>query len=331
MALNRQSAINYNNECGYSQKAIGIIQMFVRARTVGYFDNQTVEAVYQMQQSPLYGFKAGVADGMVGPSTLGVMIMELEHVSRMSEAAVLKSYCYKINGQLINADKKPQSYVPPKSPAPTPIAPPPKNGVTDFLDEMIKNKPTWENTILGVVGTVASEALGKIEFEEQIKVWKSNGLGWAAGAIIQPLVWAYQGNTGDWGDKLLYGLGLFPPLGLAAGAVGIWKSIVDKRVLEKVDEIKADEPYHLARTIYPTATYHWTAQPEQCAYKIASMGGVAWQHPNGQWVFSKLEKNGKTVLTCDTKPKNAVKIVGPELPLRWSGSGFVWRNYKGGF
>lgn len=327
MALYKQSAIHYNKECGYSQKAIGIIQMFVNARTVGYFDNQTVEAVYRMQQSPLYGFKTGSADGMVGPATLGVMIMELEHVSRLSEAAVLKSYCYKINGKLINEDKKPQVYKAPKSPEP--IAPPQKNGVTDFLDEMIQNNPTWENTILGTVGTVASELLGNIKFKEQLEVWKVHGFGWAAGAIIQPLVWAYQGNTGDLGDKLLYGLGLIPPLGLAAGAVGIWKSIVDKKVLEKVDEIKAGEPYNLAKTLYPTATYHWTAQPEQCAQMIARKGGVAWQHANGQWVFSKLEKNGKTILTCDTKPKNAVKIVGPELPLRWAGDGFIWRKYKG--
>lgn len=115
MHLNRKAAINYNKACGYSQKAIGIIQMFVRAKTVGSFDNQTVEAVYEMQKSPLYGFKAGAADGMVGPSTLGVMIMELEHVSRMSEAAVLKSYCYKINGELKNPHKKPEVYTPPKS------------------------------------------------------------------------------------------------------------------------------------------------------------------------------------------------------------------------
>jgi hypothetical protein len=87
MSLNRNSAIQYNNWCGYSQKAIGIIQFFVKAGTVGYFDNQTVEKIYQMQQSPLYGFAPGSADGMVGPSTLGVMIMELEHVSRMTEAA----------------------------------------------------------------------------------------------------------------------------------------------------------------------------------------------------------------------------------------------------
>jgi hypothetical protein len=112
MSLNKISAINYNKACKYSQQAIGIIQMFVRARTLGEFDEQTVEAVYKMQQSPLYGFAPGSADGKVGPGTLGVMIMELEHVSRMSEAAVLRSYCYRIAGETKNPHKKPHVYKP---------------------------------------------------------------------------------------------------------------------------------------------------------------------------------------------------------------------------
>ena len=118
MSLNRPSAISYNNAIGYSQKAIGIIQMFVGARSVGYFDNQTVEAVYQMQ-SPQNGYTGG-ADGKVGPSTLGQIIIELEHLCRMQEAAVLMSYCYrdKRDGLLKNQEKKPQVYTPPKSPEP---------------------------------------------------------------------------------------------------------------------------------------------------------------------------------------------------------------------
>lgn len=112
MALNTESALAYNKACKYSQQAIGIIQTFVNAPTKGYFDVKTVEAVYKMQQSPLYGFQPGSADGMVGPSTLGVMIMELEHVSRITESAVLRSYCYKINGEIKNAHKKSQTYKP---------------------------------------------------------------------------------------------------------------------------------------------------------------------------------------------------------------------------
>lgn len=79
---------------------------------------------------------------------------------------------------------------------------------------------------------------------------------------------------------------------------------------------------------FRSATYYWEAHPEKAARRIAAMGGVAWQHQNGLWVFSKLEKNNKVILTCDTKPKNAIKILGPELLLQWNGYGFVWRTYK---
>ena len=114
MSLNKSSAISYNNAIGYSQKAIGIIQMFVGARSVGYFDDQTVEAIYKMQ-SPTNGYKIA-ADGKVGPSTLGQIIIELEHLCRMQEAAVLMFYCYrdKKDGKLKNQ----QVYTPPKSPEP---------------------------------------------------------------------------------------------------------------------------------------------------------------------------------------------------------------------
>ena len=97
MSLNKSSAISYNKGRGYSQQAITIIQFFANAKTTGQFDNQTVEAVYKVQKSPLYPFKL-VADGKVGPNTLGLIIMELEHAGRMSEAAILRSYPYTIQG-----------------------------------------------------------------------------------------------------------------------------------------------------------------------------------------------------------------------------------------
>jgi hypothetical protein len=104
---------------------------------------------------------------------------------------------------------------------------------------------------------------------------------------------------------------------------------VDDNVVKRVAEVAADEPHYLSKTIFPTVDYHWTGFPEACAQKIAQNGGVAWQHPNGLWVYSKLEKNGKTILTCDTKPRKAIKIIRPELPLQWNGSGYTWRTYNG--
>ena len=146
--LQTNSAIDYNKACNYSQQAIGIIQMFVNAPTKGYFEEKTVEAVYRMQQSPMYGFPAGSADGKVGPKTLGVMIMELEHVSRMTEAAVLRSYCYRINGETFNTHKKPHVYEPPSSTGDDdiiiledePIEPPLSHKEKDFPRDVYKNE-----------------------------------------------------------------------------------------------------------------------------------------------------------------------------------------------
>lgn len=213
----------------------------------------------------------------------------------------------------------------PNIPAPAPKpAPPQKNGITDNLDLMIEKDPTYKTTLINSGVFVASLGLGKIK-----QLGKLGGF--AASAIVQPLVWAAQGNTGDAGDKMLYALGLIPPLTVAAGLVGIWKGRMDDQVLDKLAQVVADEPSEYAKAIYPAATYGWTGQGSILAQKIAKDGGVAWQHPNGLWVFLKLEKDGKTILPCDYRPRNAVKILGPELPLNWTGNGFIWRSYKGGF
>ena len=97
MSLNTASAISYNQGRGYSQKATAIIQSFVNAKTTGVFDSQTVTAIYKLQQSPRYAFKF-TADGKVGPNTLGLIIMEIEHVGKASEGATLRAYSYTIQG-----------------------------------------------------------------------------------------------------------------------------------------------------------------------------------------------------------------------------------------
>jgi|GEM_PF-2985808 len=106
MSLNVASAINYNRNRGYSQKAIGIIQMFVNCRTTGVFDQQTVQAIYDMQKSPLYPIKF-TPDGKCGPKTLGIMILEFEHAFRQMEANVLRQYEYIING--VPSNNKPSA------------------------------------------------------------------------------------------------------------------------------------------------------------------------------------------------------------------------------
>jgi hypothetical protein len=200
---------------------------------------------------------------------------------------------------------------------------PEKNGITDFIDQRIAENPKYETTLVNTGVFVGSLTLGKL-----------NALGklgkFLAGAVIQPLVWAYQGNTGDDWDKILYGLGLIPPLTVAAGIVGVWKGRMDDDILKKLAEIQAAEPRHLEKLIFPTATYSWSP-PAINAQRIASRGGVAWQHPNGLWVYLKMQRHSKDVLVCDYKPKVAAKILGPELPLRPIADQFVWRSHKGGF
>jgi hypothetical protein len=206
------------------------------------------------------------------------------------------------------------------------------NGITDYLDKAIEKNPSFKTTLINANVGIGSWGLGYIAEklgEEGISHLK--GIKWyGAAALIQPIIWAVQGNTGDAGDKLLWLLGAIPPLGLAAGITGVWKGLMDDDVLDKHAEVVADEGNHLAKYIFPTATYSRLASgilPQ----RIAQDGGVSWQHPNGLWVFIKAEQEGKMKLMCDYKPKNAVKIVGPELPLHWTGSGFAWRSYKGGF
>ncbi len=97
MSLNKSSAISYNQGRSYSQQAILIIQEFVRTNLSGKWDNQSVQAVYDMQKSPYYSFKLG-ADGKVGPGTLGLIILELENAGRAGEAGVLRCYPYSIQG-----------------------------------------------------------------------------------------------------------------------------------------------------------------------------------------------------------------------------------------
>lgn len=89
--LNVKKAIDYNKDRGYPQKAIGVMQLVVNARTSGEWDEQSVRAVYNWQVS-----KNGQidCDGMVGPQTIGYFIGELREVYRDAEAEVLKQCEY---------------------------------------------------------------------------------------------------------------------------------------------------------------------------------------------------------------------------------------------
>lgn len=93
MALNTASAINYNNERGYDQDAIKIIQWFVDATETGLWDNQSVKAVYDWQKARI---SASAADGKVGPGTLGALIADMESVALLNGSEILRQYPYKM-------------------------------------------------------------------------------------------------------------------------------------------------------------------------------------------------------------------------------------------
>lgn len=324
--LNLPKAVKNNPIYARSTKPRWDQRFYQVARELG-FVNQTpsaqafAEAVFRWQKS-----QSGLdADGMLGPKSWA----KLEPRTRYS----------------LDLNQPPPPWiteVPPGTPIDRPLDPmgpagpegPPKpNGVTDVLEEQVNADPSLQNTLVNTGVTVASVGLGYLP----TRGLTNYGM---LGNFVQPLVWAYQGNTGDWADKVLYGLGCFPPLTLAAGLVSIWKGWMDDMaadVLRKTNEVIADEPPHLAKAIFPTATYKWPSHPDINAQHIAKAGGTAWQHPNGLWVYLKLEKNGKPVMTCDYKPRRAVKVLGPQLPLTWSGgwwgwgAGFIYRSHKGGY
>ena len=200
------------------------------------------------------------------------------------------------------------------------------NGVTDILDRRLAENPGYETFFVNSQVTVGSLTLGEL-------IFKSTKVSWLAGAIVQPLVWAVQGNTGDVADKGLYAVGLIClPLALAAGGAGLLKGYMDDDVLQKLAEVRASEPVRWAKGIVPAAEFHWNEMPDINAQRIAAYGGVAWQHPNGLWVYLKPKNNGKLVSVCDYRPRVAKKILGPELPLRPAGGRqFIWRSLKGGY
>lgn len=251
------------------------------------------------------------ADGMLGPKTWG----KLEPKTRYS----------------LPIEEVPDwiSEMPPGWKPDVPDLPQ-KNGITDIIDKMVAKDPHYKTTLINSGVTVASVGLGAAHNLKRLKDIKGIQVGGSVlGSVVQPVVWAIQGNTGDFSDKALWALGCIPPLTVAAGLVTIWKGRLDDKVLDQMEEVYADEPPEMKPFLFPAQTYYWDGRPSTAAQYIAGDGGVAWRHPNGLWVYAKLEKDGKEILICDYKPRRADAIVGPELPLRPVGTRFVWTKFKG--
>lgn len=91
MSLHVSSAIQYNNNRGYSAQATKLIQSHTNSYTSGVFDAPTVTAIYNWQNLPSRKTKMD-ADGKVGPGSLGVMIAEMEKLGQSAGIAILRPF-----------------------------------------------------------------------------------------------------------------------------------------------------------------------------------------------------------------------------------------------
>lgn len=143
-----------------------------------------------------------------------------------------------------------------------------------------------------------------------------------AGKILTPVVWslnyAASGKTPDKVDVGLFGTGL---LGGAAGpaaiATGIVKAIVDDDMEQRLKAIRLAEKVETRPFIRPCYQFGM-APPQINAMTIASIGGTAWQHANGLWVYITDAKNRHIP---NFKPNSAVQIYQPVWPLQEKGHG----------
>ena len=143
-----------------------------------------------------------------------------------------------------------------------------------------------------------------------------------AGKLLTPAVWALNYAVNDkLPDKVdagLFGTGL---LGGAAGpaaiVTGVVKAVIDDDLDQKLKAVRKDEKPEHRKSI--KAAYHFGSAPAGInAQTIATLGGTAWQHPNGLWVYITF---GKDLLVPNFKPQRATRVYRPVWPLQPMGGG----------
>lgn len=151
--------------------------------------------------------------------------------------------------------------------------------------------------------------------------------GGIAGLVVQPVVWAVTGNGPDAADAFIYGCGA---VGVAAGAIlavpatitGIIKAAVDDYTAGLVADARLDEPQAVRGGINGADDYgFWSANNHIEAMTIASYGGVAWQHPNGAYLFIR-DAAGNPI--CDYRPRTYQRVYRPIIPLQRNGDRVAW-------
>ncbi len=140
--------------------------------------------------------------------------------------------------------------------------------------------------------------------------------------LITPAVWALNyavnGQTPDKVDVGLFGTGLFGgAAGPAAIVTGVVKALVDDDMDQRLKATQMDEQPEYRLGI--KAAYHFAFSPPAInAMTIASLGGTAWQHPNGLWVYITDQNN---LMVPNFNPQRALRIYRPVWPLQPMGAG----------
>ena len=184
-----------------------------------------------------------------------------------------------------------------------------KKGATYFMDNIADKIEQNQNLLLSINQPLAVIGLEKAGQK-------------MAGKLLTPAVWAVNyaanGKIPDKIDVGLFGTGL---LGGAAGpasiATGIVKAVVDDDMNQRLKIVRNSEKPEFRSGIQPA--YHFSLSPPAInAMTIASMGGTAWQHTNGLWVYITDKSN---LLVPNFQPQKFIKIYKPVWPLQPMGGG----------
>jgi len=147
------------------------------------------------------------------------------------------------------------------------------------------------------------------------------------GSLVTPAVWLYdyqtQGKTPDSIDVGMFVGGFFSASG--AFIAGVVKSIADDAVENKLKHVQAKEPKKYRQHI--KACFNFASSPPAInAMTIAGLGGTAWHHPIGIWVYITDANNH---FVADYKPVNPTTVYRPDLPLKKrKNGGYAWNTYK---
>ena len=180
----------------------------------------------------------------------------------------------------------------------------------------------YSNTAQTVATEIAAEVVS-----DAVRMVGGAARGTVAGALVQPAVWAFTDTSPDAGDVFSYTVSTIGGIvGRAAGAapglvLGLFKALVDDTTAALVEEARQDEDPKYRPGIFGVGDRgFWASGNAQSCWAVAMSGGVAWQHPNGAYLFIR---DGKGRMVCDFRPRVWTRRYTPKLPLRTAANGKI--------